>query len=116
MITLGSLSGASQQRWLLTVPLQIVEFFLILLTIAVVSISVFWRLLIKLLVMLIFGYLGEVGAINAWLGFTLGMGGWLWIIYEIFLGEPSKINASSGNEASQRASKLLETNQVAGSR
>ena len=31
--------------WLLTVPLQIVEFYLILAAIAVVAVSVFWRLL-----------------------------------------------------------------------
>ena len=32
--------------WLLTVPLQIVEFYLILAAIAVVAVSVFWRLLV----------------------------------------------------------------------
>ena len=48
--------------WLLTVPLQIVEFYLILAAIAVVSISVFWRLLIASVVMLVAGYIGEVSA------------------------------------------------------
>ena len=44
--------------WLLTVPLQIIEFFLILSAIAVVSASLFWRLLIASVVMLVAGYLG----------------------------------------------------------
>ncbi len=89
--------------WLLTVPLQIVEFYLILAAIAVVRSAVFWRLLTASVVMLVFGYLGEVGAMNIWLGFAIGMVGWLWIIYEIFVGEASRINAAEGTEASQRA-------------
>ena len=47
--------------WLLTVPLQIVEFYLILAAVAAVAAALFWRLLIASLVMLIAGYLGEVG-------------------------------------------------------
>ena len=39
--------------WLLTVPLQIVEFYLILSAIAVVGASLFWRLLIASIVMLV---------------------------------------------------------------
>ena len=46
--------------WLLTVPLQIVEFFLILSAIAVVRAALFWKLLIASVVMLVGGYLGEV--------------------------------------------------------
>ena len=44
--------------WLLTVPLQIIEFYLILSAIAVVKASLFWRLLIASLLMLVTGYLG----------------------------------------------------------
>merc|ERR1711988_2086412 len=50
--------------WLLTVPLQIIEFYLILAAITLVAASVFWRLLIASLVMLIAGYLGEIGAVS----------------------------------------------------
>lgn len=41
--------------WLLTVPLQIVEFYLILAAVAAVAAALFWRLLIASLVMLIAG-------------------------------------------------------------
>jgi len=58
--------------WLLTVPLQIVEFYLILAAIAVVAVSVFWRLLVASIVMLVGGYLGEVGTIGYWAGCSLG--------------------------------------------
>tara|TARA_B100000925_G_scaffold101058_1_gene74102 strand:- start:168 stop:857 length:690 start_codon:yes stop_codon:yes gene_type:complete len=93
--------------WLLTVPLQIVEFYLILAAIAVVAASLFWRLLIASIVMLVAGYLGEVGAMNVWLAFIIGMAGWIYIIYEIFAGEASKISASDGTPASQRAFNAL---------
>ena len=93
--------------WLLTVPLQIIEFYLILAAIAVVQSSLFWRLLIASVIMLVAGYLGEVGAVNVWAGFVVGMLGWLYIIYEIFAGEASQINASKGTAASQKAFNAL---------
>ena len=89
--------------WLLTVPLQMIEFYLILAAIAVVAAGVFWRLLAGTLIMLIGGFLGEVGTIPAGLGFAIGMAGWGYILYEVFFGEASKINAASGNVACQTA-------------
>ena len=93
--------------WILTVPLQMIEFYLILAAIAVVAASLFWRLLIASVVMLVAGYLGEVGAMNVWLAFIIGMAGWIYIIYEIFAGEASQISASDGTPASQRAFNAL---------
>lgn len=93
--------------WLLTVPLQIVEFYLILAAITVVKASLFWRLLVASIVMLVAGYLGETGAVNIWAGFLVGMLGWLYIIYEVFAGEASQINASKGTQASQRCFNAL---------
>ena len=93
--------------WLLTVPLQIVEFYLILAAIAVVRAALFWKLLIASVVMLVGGYLGEVGAMNYWLAFIIGMAGWIYIIYEIFFGEASQINANEGTAASKTAFSAL---------
>ena len=93
--------------WLLTVPLQIIEFYLILAAIAVVSASLFWRLLSASVVMLIAGYLGEIGSMNVWFAFIIGMIAWIYIIYEIFAGEASKISASEGTPASQKAFNAL---------
>ena len=59
------------------------------------------------LIMLVFGYLGEANFIDATLGFVIGMVGWLLIIYEIFLGEASKINADSANLSCQKAFNAL---------
>ena len=93
--------------WLLTVPLQIVEFYLILAAIAVVRAALFWKLMIASLVMLIFGFLGEAGLMNYWVGFIIGMAGWLYIIYEICAGEASQISAAQGTEASKTAFNAL---------
>ena len=64
-----------------------IEFYLILAAVTTVSAGVFNRLLVGTLVMLIGGYLGEAGVINAMLGFIIGMAGWIYILYEIFAGE-----------------------------
>jgi len=85
--------------WLITVPLQMVEFYLILVAVRKANSGMFWRLLIGSLVMLIGGYLGEAGYINATLGFVIGMAGWIYILYEIFSGEAGKAAAKSGNKA-----------------
>ena len=82
--------------WVLTVPLQMVEFFLILVAAgAVVSSNSFWRLLIGTLIMVIGGYLGEAGYLTPMIGFVIGMIGWAIIIYEIFGGEASKAAATT---------------------
>ena len=93
--------------WLLTVPLQIIEFYLILAAIAVVRAALFWKLMIASLVMLVFGFLGELGAMSYWPAFAIGMAGWLYIIYEIFAGEASQISAANGTAASQTAFNAL---------
>ena len=85
--------------WLLTVPLLMIEFYLILRAIGVAKGGIFWRLLIGTLVMLIPGYMGEAGYINITLGFVIGMAGWLYILYEIFLGEAGKAANQGASEA-----------------
>ena len=87
--------------WLLTVPLQMIEFYLILAACAAISAGVFWRLLVGTLIMLLGGYLGEAGFINATIGFVIGMAGWAYILYEIFAGEAGKVAADSAPESVQ---------------
>jgi bacteriorhodopsin len=89
--------------WLLTVPLLIIEFYLILSAITKVPTGVFWRLLAGSLIMLFAGFAGEVNPAYVVSGFVVGMLGWIWIMYEIFMGEASKINAASGNAIAQKA-------------
>ena len=49
-----------------------VEFYLILAAIGKANSGMFWRLLLGSVVMLVGGYLGEAGYINATLGFIIG--------------------------------------------
>ena len=85
--------------WLITVPLQMVEFYLILSAVGKANSGMFWRLLLGSVVMLVGGYLGEAGYINATLGFIIGMAGWIYILYEVFSGEAGKAAAKSGNKS-----------------
>ena len=92
--------------WLITVPLLMIEFYIILKAVgASVSAGSFWRLLIGTLVMLIGGYLGEAQVISALLGFIIGMIGWAVIIWEIFRGEASQ--AAEGKEGIKSAFNAL---------
>ena len=84
--------------WLITVPLLMLEFYFVLAAVRKVSGGIFWRLLIGSTVMLVGGYLGEAGYINALLGFIIGMAGWFYILYEVFSGEAGKLAAKSGNK------------------
>ena len=89
--------------WLITVPLLMIEFYLILSAITKVPTGVFWRLMIGTLVMLVGGYLGEAGYMSVWPAFIIGMAGWVYILYEIFVGQASKISAQSAPPAVQSA-------------
>ena len=93
--------------WLITVPLLMIEFYLILSAITKVPVGVFWRLMIGTLVMLIGGYLGEAGYMSVWPAFIIGMAGWAYILYEIFLGQAGKINATSSPPQVQSAFKWM---------
>jgi len=59
--------------WSITVPLQMIEFNLILKAAGKpVSGGMFWRLLVGTVIMLLFGYLGETFLLPAWPAFILG--------------------------------------------
>jgi len=85
--------------WLITIPLQVVEFYLILAAVRKVPGSMFWRLLIASVVMLVGGYLGEAGMIQKFVGFIILMAGWIYILFEIFSGEAGRAAAKGGNRA-----------------
>ena len=85
--------------WFITVPLQLVGFYLILAAVRKVSSNMFWRILVAAFVMLAGGYFGEAGFINPMLGFVIGVSGWVYILYEIYSGEAGKAAAKSGNKS-----------------
>ena len=103
--------------WLITVPLLMIEFYLILSAITKVSSGIFWRLMIGTLVMLIGGYIGETayteesarifGDSTITIGFVIGMLGWAYILYEIFAGEAGQLSAEKAPESVQSAFSLM---------
>ena len=92
--------------WLLTVPLQMIEFYLILAACTAVAGSLFRKLLFGSLVMLIGGFLGEAGVMAVWPAFIIGMAGWLYMIYELYLGE-GKSAVSTASVAVNSAYKAM---------
>jgi len=81
--------------WSITVPLQMIEFYLILSAVQPdISVGMFWRLLVGTVVMLAGGYSGEAGFCPAQMGFFVGMCGWGFILFEIFAGEAGAVAAS----------------------
>jgi bacteriorhodopsin len=77
--------------------MQTIEFYLILAAVRKVSYSIFWRFLIASLTMLIGGYLGEAGYIQAFVGFIILIAGWIYILFELFSGETSRVASKGGN-------------------
>merc|ERR1712241_985700 len=95
--------------WTITVPLQMVEFYLILSAVQPnIGAGMFWRLLIGTVAMLAFGYSGEAGFINAWAGFAAGMAGWGFILYKIFAGEAGSV-AASGDKVGEHVKTSFNT-------
>ena len=89
--------------WLITVPLLMVELYIVLLAVTNVSSGVFKRLLTFTTLMLVFGYLGETQVISSTIGFVGGMLFWGLALKEIWSGEAADANAGSKNAAGQYA-------------
>ena len=89
--------------WLITVPLLMVELYIVLLAVTNVSSGVFKRLLGYTTLMLVFGYLGETSVISSTMGFAGGMIFWGLALKEIWSGEAADANAGSKNAAGQYA-------------
>jgi bacteriorhodopsin len=84
--------------WMLSFPLQVVLFFVILSVVTQVSAALFWRLLVGALVMVIAKFLGAAGYMSVTLGFLIGMVGWLYVLGELYMGEADKANLRAENE------------------
>ena len=80
--------------WLITVPLQVVEFYLILAAIGVASAMLFWRLLGASIVMLAFGFFGESGAMDSTIAWVIGMVAWIYICLLYTSPSPRDVNRS----------------------
>jgi len=86
--------------WLITVPLQVVEFYLILAAIGVGTFVMFRNLMVASIVMLVAGFFGESGAmdgtleLSATVWWVIGMLGWGYILYELWSGDVKEASES----------------------
>ncbi|MGI9556100.1 MAG: bacteriorhodopsin [Cyanophyceae cyanobacterium] len=89
--------------WFLTVPLQIMEFYLVLSVDQDVPQSLLATLLGASVIMILFGFLGETGRIPKTVGFGVGMVAWGYIVYEIFFGTGAKFEQESKDKSVKMA-------------
>jgi len=95
--------------WSITVPLQMIEFYLILSAVQPdLGKGMFLRLLLGTVFMLASGYAGEAGFVPAAAGFAAGMAGWGFILFEIFAGEAGKV-AESGDKVNKYVKEAFAT-------
>ena len=92
--------------WLITVPLQVAEFYLILAAVGAATAVLFWRLFGASLVMLIAGFLGESGQAPEMPMLAIGVLAWFYIIYEVWAGDAKK-GADTTSEGTQFAFKAM---------
>ena len=98
--------------WLLTVPLQMVEFYLILAAVTAVASGLFWQLLLGSLVMLIFGFMGEAGIMAAMPAFVIGMLAWIYMIYVLYMGAGKAAMATTSASVQTAYNSMLLINVV----
>ena len=85
--------------WLITIPLLSIQFYFVISAVArKASPIIFWKFLIAALVMVWGSYAGETGHILPFLGFVIWMVAWIYILYEIFIGDAGTIISKSSNE------------------
>jgi bacteriorhodopsin len=89
--------------WLITVPLQIVEFYFILKACGPVSPSLGVKLFLTSLGMVFAGWLAEINVMAKLVGFAIGIACWLYIIYETTVGGAAQIARGVTNESARRA-------------
>ncbi|WP_114752624.1 bacteriorhodopsin [Pleomorphovibrio marinus] len=94
--------------WTLTVPLMCVEFYLLTRPFGAKGGTLF-KLILASLLMLITGYIGETSGIenNVFWGIISTIG-YLYIVYEVFLGDVAKLARGSNRPALQKAMFLLK--------
>ena len=96
--------------WTLTVPLMVVEFYL-LVRAAGAKVALLWKLVLAAVVMLVFGYIGEAftdGSMgHSALWGTLSTLGYLYILYSAWMGEVAQLAAKSESVAVQKGVRAL---------
>lgn len=89
--------------WLVTVPLQVMEFYMILTACGANCGSLPQRLMAASIIMLGAGWLGETDILDKVSAFVVGMLGWLYIINEVHQGEAGQMAAKLARGGARQA-------------
>lgn len=98
--------------WLLTTPLLLVEFALIVGIAGALKKGLLAKLIVADIAMIVFGYLGEIGepgSAQNYIFFILSTLAWLYIVYVVYT-----VNVSNGPAHVQRAVKIMKWFVIAG--
>lgn len=85
--SIGSTVEIRYIDWLITTPLLLVEFGLIVAIAGAATKGFLTRIIIADIIMIVTGYLGEispVGALETWVLFIISSAAWLYIVYAVF--------------------------------
>lgn len=88
--------------WIVSMPLQIVALFFFARMAGDVNASLFWRLLIVSVLMVLFRYLGETGFVHVTLAFLIGIVFWLYILGELFFGKLEAVVSKNKNTSMRK--------------
>merc|ERR1711998_615919 len=78
--------------WLVTVPLQICEFFFILKASGPVPSGLGLQMFLASIIMVAAGWLAEIDIAPKMVGFSVGMIMWLYIVYQVSAGEAYELS------------------------
>lgn len=96
--------------WTLTVPLMVVEFYL-LVRAAGAKTALLWKLILAAVIMLVFGYIGEAftdGSMShSVLWGSLSTLGYVYILYSAWVGEVAQLAAASNSVAVRKGVRAL---------
>ena len=94
--------------WILTVPLMCIEFYLLTKPFGAKG-STLFKLIMASIFMLVTGYIGEIsGPSQSILWGVVSTIGYLYIVYEVFLGDVAKLTQTSNSESLKSAMFLMK--------
>jgi bacteriorhodopsin len=89
--------------WLITVPMQVMEFYFVLASCGVQTGHLASRLMVSSLLMLLAGWLAETDILDKVSGFVVGCLGWLYVVAEVWSGGAGKAAASKATGGGRQA-------------
>ena len=88
--------------WIISLPALVAALYFLARNVGRVSVSLFWRLLIVSVLMVLFRYLGEAGIVHPTLAFLISLAFWLYVLGELFFGQMEEAISKSTITSTKR--------------